>query len=186
MKIYSPLQVIEPNHAEILTALKTFIEKQFMGFEADPFSSLTDERNNQFFLKGSSAILWVRVYFKPFSEQEAELLKTELQRLEQTLRQPIQPHIFSLADPAGESAPFDQGPAADYFCFHFIYSGAETAMVIEKSHFSKDEEDENKVPEPVSFKEILGAEGYRFSRQSQLSREELAELIDLSLELKHL
>ena len=180
MKIYFPLQTIEPNRADILEALKTFMEKPFMDFEADPFSLLTNERQDQFFLNGPDTILWGRVYFKPFSEKDAELLETELQYLEQTLKQPIQPHIFFLSGQR-DPASFEKGPAADYFHYHFIQSGGEIAMVVEKIPFPGRESESAK---PLDFSEEPGELSYRFSRQSQLSREELAELIDLSLELK--
>ena len=180
MKVYFPLQTIEPNRADILEALKKFTEKPFTEFKADPFSLLTDKRQDQFFLNGPEALLWGRVYFKPFSEKDAECLETELRYLKQMLRRDIKPHIFFLAG-QGETVVVEKGPAADYFCFRFIQSGGEIAMVIEKVSSSQTEREPLR---SLDFSEEPQDFSYRFSRQSRLSREELAELIDLSLELK--
>ena len=181
MKIYFPLQIIEPNRIDILEALKTFMEKPFTDFKADPFSLLTNERQDQFFLNGPDAILWGRVYFKPFSEKDAELLEVELRYLKQILNRRIDAHVFSPAASEGSSASFDKGPKVDYFCYRFIQSAGEIAMVVEKIPFAPWK---NEPAKSLDFSEEPGDSRYRFSRQSQLSREELAELIDLSLELK--
>lgn len=179
MKIYFPIQDAEHNRTAIQDSLKRLLEKQFVGFKTDSLFSLSYDRNDQFFLRSPHAILWGKVYFEPFSDNDVELLGFELKRLEQILKQRIHAHIFfnEWSMKKGDVAY----PYADYFRYRFIQSEAEKAMLIEKV-----------LPLGLEFQpdkaiHLFGpavSDKYRFAKSSQLTREELAELIDLNLELK--
>lgn len=179
MKIYFPVQELQHPRTLILQILKQLIEKQFAGFKTDSLFSLSYDRKDQFFFKGPHAILWGKVYFEPFANDAIELLRFELGRLQQTLKQRIHAHIF-FTD--GEIKKEGVGyPCADYFRYRFIQSETEKSMLIEKV-----------LPSGMDFRpdrarslwSPVAPGPYPFSKSFSLSREELAELIDLNLELK--
>lgn len=179
MKIYFPIQDASHGRAEIRDALKRLLEKQFSGFKTDSLFSLSYDRNDQFFLKGPHAILWGRVYFEPFSDNDVELLGFEQKRLEQILKQRLHAHIF-FNDWNMKKGDVEY-PCADYFRYRFIQSEAEKSLLVEKV-----------LPSGLEFRPDKAlhsfapgsSEKYHFAKSAQLSREELAELIDLNLELK--
>lgn len=179
MNIYFPIHEPEINRPQILQALKSLVEKQMFGLKTDSLVSLSHNRNDQFFFKTPHAMLWGRVYFEPFSENDVELLGFELKRLQQVLKQRIHAHIFFSEwemRNGGEEYPF-----ADYFRYRFIQAETEKAILVEKvlpsgRDFKPDREDVELQTPPL--------EKYHFAKSSQLTREELAELIDLNLELK--
>jgi hypothetical protein len=178
VKIYFPVQEREGNRTQILQALKRLVEKQISGFKTDALVSLSNDRNDQFFLKSPHAVLWGRVYFEPFSENDVELLGFELKRLQQILKQRIHAHIFFSEWDMKKGG--EEYPCADYFRYRFIQAEAEKALLVEKvlplgREFQ---------PDKGSPAFDTSSEKYHFAKASQLSREELAELIDLNLELK--
>lgn len=180
MKVYFPNQEGEQNRAEILNILKARVEKLFSGFKTESLLSLSSDGHDQFFLKSPHAILWGKVYFEAFTDNDSELLALELKRLQQVLKQRVHAHVFF------REAEFKKGscgyPSADYFRYQFIQADDEKALLVEKvSPGGVEFELEN----TLSLFESPSLEKYRFAKSSQLSREELAELIDLNLELKH-
>jgi hypothetical protein len=180
MKIYFPVQDALKGRAEIRDALKRLVEKQFSGFKTDSLSSFSYDRTDQFFVKSPHAVLWGRVYFEPFSDNDVELLGFELKRLEQILKQRLHAHIFFTEWNMKKGDV--EYPCADYFHYRFIQSEAEKSLLIEKV-----------LPAGLEFRpdkavNLFGTSNpdkYHFAKSSQLSREELAELIDLNLELKN-
>jgi hypothetical protein len=128
----------------------------------------TKEEKESFFFKSGSQIIWGRIFFLKPAPQDAQVLQLELEGWKRRFGQEIQANIFY---PAGEWGKEDllSFPAGDYYQYLLARAGGEKAVVL------------SKIFSPQSSK--LANPSFAGTSQP-LSREELTELIDLSLDLK--
>ena len=170
------------HRAEILNILKQTLRENALESEVDPVFSLAYDRGNQFFLKTANEILWGNVFFEPFSYQDARALHQEMDRITKLFNQKISPYVFAVEFVSGGGLLEILPVKPHCFKFHFLDSVDGQALALDEW-----------VPDPqgVSQRQADGParipdlKGYQFFKQSQLTREELAELIELSLELKN-
>lgn len=184
MKIFRRVSSSVKQHSKILWALKKDFEKAFSGFEPGDILCEVHEQENQFFLKNPKRIIWGKLYFETFTKKHMELLKIEAECLRRTFPFPIAANIFFTKTDM-ETKDLLEFTGACYYRFFPAEAGIEDALFLEKvvgepvfqmASTAIPAEPENE-PEP-------GQEVYRFSKQSMLNKEELAELIDLSINLR--
>ncbi len=168
------------NRSVIMDSLKQAIQERKPGFQNDAVFSLAYEREDQFFLKSPEAILWGKVYFEPPQENDLEVLKSELKKLSGIFRRKIIPYVFLADETSAWLGEFGQ-VAEDSFVYGFVQSEGRRALMLRKV-LSGQKAKQASSSEVKSKIDIQGKE--KPARPFQLSREELSELIDLSLELR--
>lgn len=183
MKVFSPVKdTAQSSRAEILNELRNISERQGVGLRKDSFLSLTNDREDQFFLKSvQNFVLWGKVYFEIFTPEKAEQLKKEQAEMKHKFLQPIKLQVF-FSEGGIDTARAEDYPEADYYRYSILQSAVEKAIMVERVSFEK--KAMTVLPPLPSLGESTKRQDYRFSKQSQLTRNELAELIDLSLDLK--
>lgn len=181
MKIFSSYKELSKDqYPEVLNELRNISERQGQGLRRDSFLSLTNDREDQFFLKSvQNFIVWGRVYFEAFTPGKAEQLKIEQEEMKRRFLQPLKLQVFFNEGEIDYSSAGTY-PDADYFHYTLIQSPVEKAMIVERVKTPAFEGGEASPGKETSKR----ASGPIASKQAQLSRNELAELIDLSLDLK--
>lgn len=183
MKIFRSVPFAVKYHSKILSALKKDFEKNLSYEPGDIFTEL-HEQENQFFLKNPKRIIWGKVYFETFTKRHLELLKIEAECLRRTFPFPISANIFFPKTDI-ETRDLLEFPGACYYRLFPSEAGIEDALFIEKiigePAFEAAGTADVSAAEPETE---AGNAPYRFSKQSMLSKEELAELIDLSIGFK--
>lgn len=164
----------DKNKTDILISLKQAVRDRLPEADVDPIFSLTYDNENQFFLKKSGEVVWGRVFYQPFCVRFAEMIQKELARMQQSLKQAIKLVIFFPTLTAGEDLLRKMPGNPLIFEYYFMQSKSGRAIAIRE--WSK---------EGPAEKEMTPPQGaYRFFKQAKLTRQELSEIIDLSLELK--
>lgn len=182
MNIYFFDHGIEKNRAEILKSLRHAIQDQMPGAEIDAVLSLAYDRDNQFFLRSSSGIIWGRVFYETLSHANIQTLRKEIDHLLQTFRQKLLLYVFSPSIFSEVSRLIEKLPGAPaFFEYSFLGSAHGRALALRERIFSPGKK-EVSTP-PVSSPK---PEAYRFFKHARLTRDELADLIELGLELKKL
>ena len=172
---------IDKNRDEILKSLRSVLQDQYPQAEIDPVLSLAYDRNNQFFLKSPQGILWGRVFYETLAHANVQTLRKEIDHLLQTFRQKVFPFVFFPSAVENLSGLIEKLPGDPVL---YEYSGLRShsgsALALVEKFFAAD----SRVSSLIPSKPPEPLQDYRFWRRSRLTRDELIELVDLSLELK--
>ena len=172
------------NAREILQALRETLQDRSPGFQVDPVLSLAHGREDQFFLKGpkGEGILWGRVFYGSLCPAAVHELEGEIVHLFQTFSQKVVPYVFfpSVLEEAGGS--LEKLPGRPNLYEYSVFP-AEAEKGIALRPWCRRER-------AKTFAQDLGpqASGLRpgLKKVMRLTREELAELIDLGIDLRRM
>ena len=180
MKIFFPVSDGSVSREDIYAVIRSLCEKQFLQDSRTPEFPEALNGGGSFLIKRSFGLFWGKVFFESFTPKKFEELEEEFRILEQKHGQKIQASVFSPRGVTDLESACGKVPA-DYFQYSIINACGENAMLIERSPLLK-------TGRSVSYgqKNESSRSDYSFSKQSLLTRNELAELIDLSLDLKRL
>lgn len=168
------------SHATVLDSLKQAVQEKMPEFQNDAVFSLAYEREDRFFLKSPQAILWGKVYFDTPLHSDLESLKAELEKITGIFRRKVIPYVF-LADESGAWLSEFRKIAESCFVYGFVQSEGRRALTLRMIS----QEQERAIPPGDEEKgRSIRQSKERSIKPFQLSREELSELIDLSLELR--
>ncbi len=171
MTVYFVSENTEGFAEELRRAVKETIQKKFPQANEDPVFSLAYDQAHQLFLKGAMSIYWGRIFTHKISLSDVYKLEQEIEHLAQTFSQGVHPCIFF---PHAESAVVESlrqlRPSPMMYEYYALESESGKNLAIRPVH--------------QEFYEKSEMEPYSYYRQSRLTRDELAELIDLSCSLK--
>ncbi len=138
------------------------------------------ERENQFFLKSSESVVWGYVFFHPPVPEDGPKVKREMAKRMETFGPFFYPCVFFPAGLAGAFPFFDLPSTARFFEYLHLSDPSQKAIALREYAAPK----ERTVGEAAAVrKKVIFAEP-DFRGQARLSRQELSELIELSLQLK--
>ncbi|HLD49859.1 MAG TPA: hypothetical protein VJC08_01525 [bacterium] len=203
MNFYCIEKADEKKTPELLSSIKQFLKERLSGAIEDPVLQLAYGGNNPFFLKTQAGILWVRMFEEALTLRDIPALRHDLERVSQMFRQKVRFYIFApgygenfsmtASHPQAESECFRHArgnlnfPSSQEMLFFEYFSlrsrfGQAVALRECKIRFSAQalpDTAQEKAPSlPGSFPGQL--------RNVRLEKEELSELISLSLDLKGL
>lgn len=185
MKAYFIKPVRQEHSVFLLDALRQAIRDRFKIHHFDSVFSLNYDRDDQFYFKTPDSIYWVRILMKPLTYQEALKLDREFEGISARFQTRICPVIFcpSIESGAGILAAFKIRP----HCFEFtlLKSDSGTSLALKDLTL-----DTAVCPIPPSssiskYDRLSSLDGVE-RRPPLLSRSEIAELLEISLEAKRL
>jgi hypothetical protein len=170
------------NSRAVLEALKRAVIEHENVLEYDKVFSLSYDREDQFFLKTGETIFWGRIYASTASHKDVADLAREIQKVAGTFNLPLKPYIFfqELRSGQGLLKALPEHPRC--YEFSFLRSGDGSALGLK---------DLNQAPPkvlpplPDDLQSILPPDLCKTVSSFRLSRSEISELIEISLELKH-
>ncbi len=152
-------------------AIRHAMQQKF-GWKRDLSFALEHDKEDQFFLKTPKQTVWGRVLQKA-TFPVIQNLRAEIRQLTNKIGPSLLVCFFFPEDPLGISHLFSDLPGAPWlFEYSFLQSAQGKGVVLRQW------------VEETPAKVSITADAGLFSRQSSLSREELSELIDLSLQFK--
>ena len=165
-----------PNHDSrtVFEALKHAVLEAEGIQEFDPVFSLSYDRADQFYLKTPDAIVWGRIFNSPAGYREVSALSREMQKLLSTFQLPLLPYVFFQELSSGHGLLKALPGETKCFEFSFLRSENGAALALKDLHHHSPKV-MPPAPEPVQT-----------SPAFRLSRSEISELMELSLELKRL
>ncbi len=175
MNFYMIEKTDEKKAPELLSSIKQFLKERLSGAIEDPVLQLASGGNNPFFLKTQAGIHWVRVFEEALTLQGLPALRHDLERVSQMFRQKVRFYLFA----PGYSEDFNLTTSQPHDALFFEYFplksrfGQGVALRERKIDF---QEKSPLSPAPSSGRLC----------NARLERDELSELINLSLDLKGL
>ncbi len=171
MSLYFISDNPEGHEQELNIAVKAAICRQFPQAVEDPVFSLAYDQEGQIFLKGSLSIFWGRIFRHKLSSADVQRVEDEIERLSKNFSQGIQPCLFfPQTDRTILEALLHLRPQPVMFEYYFLESETGKSWGIK--------------PVRQEASESMNSGAYSFYRNSRLTRDELAELIDLSCNLR--
>jgi hypothetical protein len=182
MKVFFLESETRISHAAVIDSLKQAVQEKMPEFQNDAVFSLAYEREDQFFLKSPETILWGKVYFDTPLHGDLENLKAELKKISGIFRRKVIPYVF-LTNESSACAWLNEFGKIAESCFIYGFAQSEGRRALTLRRISQERDP---VIPAEAERENRGARQGRESsvKPFQLSREELSELIDLSLELR--
>lgn len=171
MSIYFISENSEGHEEELRRAARAAIQRQFPQAVEDPVFALAYDQEGQVFLKGPQGIFWGRIFNHKLSLSDVYRVEQEVDRLSKNFSQGIQPcFFFPQTDASVLSSLTQLRPYPAMFEYYLLESESGKSLAVK--------------PIQQSAGERVSSEPYSFYRNSRLTRDELAELIDLSCSLK--
>ncbi len=185
MKAYFIKPVRQEHSVFLLDALRQAVRERFKIHHTDPVFSLNYDREDQFYLKSPETIYWGRLLMMPLTYQNALQLDREFESISGRFQTRLCPVIFCPAVQSGIGilAAFKIRPS----CFEYTLLKSASGTSLALRDIPLEEEGPNSVSSslPVEkYKQSSSAEGQ--TRPPLLSRSEIAELLEISLEAKRL
>ena len=186
MKAYFIKPVRQEHSVFLLDALRQAVRERFKIHHTDSVFSLNYDREDQFYFKTPEMIYWGRVVMTPLTYQEALKLEREFETVRARFQTRLCPVIFcpSLQSGAGILAAFKIRP----YCFEYTLLKSESGTSLALKDINLDDPIRSAVPPSPfvgKYKPSTPVEGQN-SRPPLLSRSEIAELLEISLESKRL
>ena len=171
---------------EIFSSLKRVLAGRLGSTELNPALSLESAQNGQFFLKNAEALIWGRIFYDRFYHRDLGILREEMACLLKIFKQEVRAYIFfpscSVLDPRSFDGFQIKAHFFEYFC---LESFDAEAVGIRPWNPPLGAEGKFSPPDEVSAAggELEMAAPALASKAGSLTREELQELINLSLDL---
>jgi hypothetical protein len=172
------------NSKATMEALKQAVLEHENIQEFDTVFSLSYDREDQFFIKTPEAICWGRVFGSAAGYREVTDLAREIQRLSSTFNLEVKPFIFFQDLTSGHGLLKALPGRPRCYEYSFLRSGSGSALALKDlSQMSA-----KVLPPTVSAEgnSMMPAETSRVSSSYRLSRSEINELIEISLQLKRM
>ena len=184
MNFYLIEKADEKKAPELLSTIKQFLKERLSGAIEDPVLQLAYGGSNAFFLKTQASILWVRVLEKSLTHPDISGLRQDFERVSQKFHQKIRFYVFAPGYEEDLKMTAMQPQETLFFEYFFLRSrfGQGVALRELKIRFSAPPSPGDQETVPV----FPAAAAHERFRNVRLDREELSELINLSLELKRL
>ena len=179
MKTFFIKAAQNPELGTVLQALKQATLEHEEISDYDPVFSLSYDKEDQFFIKTADRIVWARVFPQSASYREISSLGREIQKLLDSFQSPVRPYLFFQEISSGHGLLKALPGQPQCFEFSFVKTEQGTALVLKDFHPSF-----RVAPPPALAPEAQDAS--TAGSVARLSRSEISELIELSLELKHL
>lgn len=143
---------------------------------------LGNEEGGRIFFQNPDRILWCRIFFHPLTQEDARSLACEIQTLKKTLRQEIGPYIFfpSLKMDFQKDRP--AGLSFRFFEYRCVRGETQEEILFTEYLMADPQLSSPAPPHRVP----PSAKSHLFYEQARLSREELSELIQISLDFRKL
>lgn len=185
MKAYY-IKTVRREHASfVLDALRQALRERFKIHHADQVFSLNYDREDQFFLKTPDMIYWAKIHMAPLTYQDALKFEREFEGIRSRFQTQMTPVLFcaSLQSGIGILAGFKVKP----YCFEFslLKSDSGTSLALKDLSF-EDVSVRVTPPEGGAGKSQFDSTGASETRPPLLSRSEIAELLEISLQSKRL
>lgn len=165
--------------AEIQEGLKQALLQRFPSSRLDTVFALAYDRDNQFFLKADNEILWGRVLPEGLKSEHLHQIALEWEQYRMTFRQRVRLCLFfPFYNESGKILPADWQDAC-FFQYNF-YESQEGKACLLKEWLTG--ESKQLIDFPFAASEKKAPAG--LLSRAQLSRDEILELMDLSLELR--
>ena len=180
MNIYNIESRLDEANLEILPALlRQSLLENHPSADFDMVFSLAYDTADQFFLKGAGEIIWGRIFIDAPSFKDIEKLICEISQLSEKFQRKLRPVIFIPPRFSEVFTLLGTVPGKPVFYeYYFLRAGSEQAVALKAlSITAKGHEEE-------SFAFAEKPQNYSFYQYARLNREELREIIDLSLEYK--
>lgn len=181
MKTYFIRTPQTPQPRQVFEALRQAVIERENVREFDSVFALSYDRADQFFVKANETIYWGKIFTGPAGFREISNLNREIHRLINTFQHPVMPFVFFQELTSGHALLKTLPAAAQCFEYSFLKSDGGTALALKDLH--------QKPLQVLPPGEAGDQETVRKSYASsplKLSRSEMAELMDLSLDLKRL
>ena len=161
---------MELENARKTSAVRTALQEFFLkgrGAEGDLAAAGIPYDEKEFLIKDGAGILWGRILPGQVSEEDIRLLNREMESLRESYPGKIRPHFFFPVLPPGISQEFGRFPGNPRFFEYFLFrlEGEDCLGLWE-------------------WRPSCGAEPPVPTDAPALTRSELADLIELSLELR--
>lgn len=184
MNFYLIEKAEEKKRPELLSAIKQFLKERLSGAIEDPVLQLAYGGTNPFFLKTQAGILWVRVLEEALTSQDISALLQEFDRVSQMFRQKVRFYIFAPGYASNLSMPGPSSQELLFFEYFFLRSRFGQGVAVRDWHVQSSPQAFPETPQEKALHVAVGSSGRL--QNARLEREELSELINLSLELRGL
>ena len=183
MKAYFIKPVRQEHSVFLLDALRQAVRERFKIHPTDPVFSLNYDREDQFYLKTPETIYWSRVLMTPLTYQDALKLEREFETISARFQTRLCPVIFypSIQSGAGILTAFRIRP----YCFEYTLLKSDSGTSLALKDLTFDEPLSN-VPLSLAAKYKLNSPAEGQTRPPLLSRSEINQLLEISLEAKRL
>lgn len=172
---------IAKSREEIWQSLRAALQDRFPQTEIDPALSLSYDRPDRFFLRGPQGIVSAKIFFEPLSHANVQGLRKEMdQWLHAFSGKKVFVFIFfpSCVDNLSRLIERLEGSPV-FFEYTQLRSFSGPALVLNRKFYSQKAEKHLE-----ALQKMTQPETYRFHQKARLTRDELQDLINLSLELK--
>ena len=154
---------------EIRQAFHEILEKKFPDHQDDTIYSLAYDKEDQIYLKAGNGLVWGKIFFEKLMASDFSLIQHELENITQAFSRDVQPCLFfpDIDARADEllSKYFTKTLAYQY---QYVESESKRGIAVkEKSGII------------VPAEQVMD-----YSKMARVTREELAELIEISLSLR--
>ena len=181
MNFYLIEKTEEKKRPELFSAIKQFLKERLSGAIEDPVLQLAYGGTNPFFLKTPAGILWVRVLEETLTAEGVPALLQDLERVTQMFKQKVRFYIFAPAYAENLSMPGAPAQELLFFEYFALRSRFGQGVALREWNLSFLAQ---ALPEVRASGPAPALPGRL--QNVRLEREELSELINLSLELKGL
>lgn len=184
MKAYFIKPVRQEHSVFLLDALRQAVRERFKIHHSDPVFSMNYDREDQFYFKTPETIYWGRVLMTPLTYQDALRLEREFESLSARYQTRLVPIIFcpSVQSGTGILAAFKTRP----YCFEFTLLKSESGTSLALKDMTFEEPAVQPVSKADSSRYKLSQPQNTETRPPLLSRSEIAELLEMSLDFKKL
>lgn len=185
MNFYLIEKADERNFPEILSTLKQFLKERLSGAIEDPVLKLAYDEGNSFFLKTHASIIWVRMFEESLKQEDLPGLSLDLERVCRMFHQKVRIYLFAPGYETGLKLAGEVSPEVLFFEYSFLKSRFGHGIALREA---KIECSAPVLPDSHSGDRTSPPEASPIGhfKNTRLEREELSELINLSLELKGL
>lgn len=184
MKAYFIKTIRQEHSVFLLDALRQAVRERFKIHHVDPVFSLNYDREDQFYFKTPEMIYWARVLMTPLTYQEAIKLEREFESVSARFQKRVWPVIFCpvLQSGGGILGAFKIRP----HCFEFTLLKSETGTSLALKDITFEGPAVYPSPKADAPRYKLNPPENTEMLPPLLSRSEIAELLEISLDFKKL
>ena len=180
MNFYLIEKAGEDKAAELLSTIKQFLKERLSGAIEDPVLKLAYDGINPFFLKTQAGIIWVRLFPEPLRAEDLPALGHELARASQMFHQKVRFYLFAPAYEQNLKVTAAVSQEILFFEYFFLKSRFGQGVALRECKV------ELSIGDAAPESSPSGSTRTARFKTARLDREELSDLIDLSLEFKAL
>ncbi len=161
---------------EVKNAILKNLENEFEDFKQDLNWSFKKIFSDEFCLRSDREFILGKIYYEPLSSAQREQLKSELMILQKQTGESVR---LCVIFPEMKPDLYPKDNLAHYFHYHWVQKESESLLKLRRLA------DECEIENIAAIRDIPPPKSETYTESpGQLNREEILELMDLSLDMK--